>query len=392
MKGVLRLGLAAAALALLAACAAPGPKIPNAPPSRNAPRPRSPAPPLPERRPEAPPARREPPPPAPNSTPVRPQPAPAQPPSGGLGLSILPGWAEEDHIAALRAYQAGCGADASARATCAQARSLTYPDDETARVFFETWFRLEPVGQDLGLLTSYFAPEYEARFAPDGEFTAPVRPRPADLDPSKPYADRTAIEARSPRDALAWMRPEDLFFLQIQGSGSLTFPGGQRLRANFAGHNGRAFVGIATPMRQRGLLADNDTSGEAIRAWLAAHGGPQADAIMRLNPRYVFFSLGPDDGGDPPGAAGIPLPAGRAIAVDPTFHSYGAAYWIDGTAAVLNGAFPTYRRLVMALDTGGAIRGQVRADLYMGRGQAAGTEAGRVRHSLRMFKLVPIGG
>jgi membrane-bound lytic murein transglycosylase A len=386
---VLRLGLAAAALMVLAACAAPGPKFPTAPPSRNAPKPRPSAPP-PAKPPEAPPVRREPQPPPP----ARQEPPPPPPPSigNGLSLSILPGWAEEDHIAALRAYQTGCVADAQARATCAQARRLTYPDDETARVFLETWFRLEPVGQDPGLLTSYFAPEYEARLAPDGEFTAPVRPRPADLDPNRPYADRATIEARSPRDAIAWMRPEDLFFLQIQGSGSLTFPDGQRLRANFAGHNGRTFVGIAAPMRQRGLLADADTSGEAIRAWLAAHGGPQADAIMRLNPRYVFFSLGPDDGADPPGAAGVPLPAGRAIAVDPSFHSYGVAYWIDATAPVLNGAFPTYRRLVMALDTGGAIRGQVRADLYMGRGRAAGVEAGRVRHTLRMFRLVPIGG
>ena len=125
-------------------------------------------------------------------------------------------------------------ADAGARNTCTEARRLTYPDDETARVFLETWFRLEPVGQDVGLLTSYFAPEYQARFAPDGEFTAPVRPRPADLDPNKPYADRATIEARSPRDAVAWMRPEDLFFLQIQGSGSLTFPDGHSSQFDYA--------------------------------------------------------------------------------------------------------------------------------------------------------------
>ncbi|MDB5452792.1 MAG: transglycosylase [Caulobacteraceae bacterium] len=370
-----RLGLAALLAASLAACAAPGPKYPTAPPPRNAPRP--------------PPRLPIPPPPVPPD--ARPTPAPAPPPTSDvLRLSALPGWAEEDHLAALRAYQAGCGAEASAARVCREARSLVGVDDAAARRFLESRFRLEPVGQDLGLLTAYFAPEYEARSTPDGEFTAPVRPRPADLDPAGPYAERAEIEARPAPDALAWMRPEDLFFLQIQGSGSLTFPGGRRLRANFAGHNGRGFVGIATPMRQRGLLADSDTSGEAIRAWLASHGGPQADAIMRLNPRYVFFSLGQDDGSDPAGAAGIRLPAGRAIAVDPSFHAYGAGYWIDATAPVLTGAFPVYRRLVMALDTGGAIRGQVRADLYLGRGREAGVEAGRVRHSLRMFRLVPI--
>jgi membrane-bound lytic murein transglycosylase A len=381
----LRLGLAAIMAALTAACASPGPNLPTAPLSRNAPG-------------ERPPDRPVRPPPLTRPTPERPAPIPSPQTAGprptieALGLAVLPGWAEEDHLAALRAYQAGCGVDPAQKVTCARARALVLVDDEAARTFLETAFRLEPVGQDLGLLTAYFAPEYPARFAPDGEFTAPVRPRPVDLDPTRPYADRASIEARPAPKALAWMRPEDLFFLQIQGSGSLAFPDGQRYRANFAGHNGRPFVGIASPMRQRGLLADGDTSGEAIRAWLAAHGGPQADAIMRLNPRYVFFSLGPDDGGDPPGAAGVPLPAGRAIAVDPAFHTYGAAYWIDATAPVLNGAFPVYRRFVMALDTGGAIRGQVRADLYLGRGPQAGAEAGRVRHSLRMFRLIPIAG
>jgi membrane-bound lytic murein transglycosylase A len=143
-------------------------------------------------------------------------------------------------------------------------------------------------------------------------------------------------------------------------------------------------------MRDKGLLAANDTSGDAIRAWLADHRGAQADAIMRLNPRYVFFTLAPDDGSEPVGAAGVPLPAGHAIAVDPAEHAMGEVIWIDAAAPILNGAFPRYQRLVIALDTGGAIKGKVRADLYMGRGPAAGAEAGRVRHSLRMYRLIPI--
>lgn len=302
----------------------------------------------------------------------------------------MPGWAEEDHLAAFRAYQAGCATDRNAGAICRHARELVQVDADAARRFLEQSFRAVPVGDDFGLLTAYFAPEYPARTQPDGEFTAPVRPRPADLDPAKPYPDRTAIEKRSAGDALAWMRAEDLFFLQIQGSGTLIFPGGERRKAVYAAHNGRPFVGIATPMRQRGLLAEANTSGDAIRSWLSAHGGPEADAIMRLNPRYVFFALAADDGIDPPGAAGIPLPAGHAIAVDPAFHPMGGLYWIDARAPVLTDAFPAYRRLVVALDTGGAIRGNVRADLYLGRGTAAGVEAGRVRHSLRMYKLVPL--
>jgi membrane-bound lytic murein transglycosylase A len=144
-------------------------------------------------------------------------------------------------------------------------------------------------------------------------------------------------------------------------------------------------------MRQRGLLPANNTSGEAIRGWLADHRGEKAAEIMRLNPRYVFFRLEADDGADPQGAAGISLPAGHAIAVDPAFHAYGEAVWIDASAPTLAGAFPVYRRLVMALDTGGAIKGEVRADLYLGRGDEAGREAGRVRHDLRMYRLAPLG-
>jgi membrane-bound lytic murein transglycosylase A len=382
---LVRLGLAAALAVALSACATASPPRPSAPPSRNAPRAPSPRPPTQSIPIPVPPR------PVPAPPPALPQ--PAAPPAAtydGLQLAGLPGWAQEDHRAALLAYQAGCGADPFAANTCRRARALGYADADAARLFFERNFRLQPVGEAPGLLTAYFSPEYEARLVPDGEFTAPVRPRPADLDPSRPYAERAEIEARPTGGALAWMRPEDLFFLQIQGSGSLTFQDGVRLRVTFAAHNGRPFVGIAAPMRQRGLLTDGDTSGESIRAWLAAHGGPEADAIMRLNPRYVFFSLGPDDGSEPAGAAGIPLPAGRSIAVDPAFHAYGASYWIDAEAPVLTGAFPIYRRLVMALDTGGAIRGAVRADLYLGRGRQAGVEAGRVRHTLRMYRLVPV--
>ena len=111
---------------------------------------------------------------------------------------------------------------------------------------------------------------------------------------------------------------------------------------------------------------------------------------MWMNPRYVFFALAPDDGREPAGAAGVPLPAGRAIAVDPSRHAYGELFWIDASAPTLAGAASTYRRLAVALDTGSAIRGEVRADLYMGRGWAAGVEAGRVRHALRMMRLTPV--
>ncbi|RZJ37436.1 MAG: murein transglycosylase, partial [Brevundimonas sp.] len=160
-------------------------------------------------------------------------------------------------------------------------------------------------------------------------------------------------------------------------------------RAAYAADNGQTFVGIARPMTQQGLLPQNGASGDAIRGWLAAHRGAEARAVMALNPRYIFFKLDPDDGGDPAGAAGIPLPARRAIAVDPAHWRYGDLVWISADGGNLPGARGGYQGLVMALDTGSAIRGPVRADLYMGRGEAAGAEAGAVRHPLRMWRLVP---
>ncbi|PHY19281.1 murein transglycosylase A [Caulobacter sp. BP25] len=351
---------------------------------------------------------------APQSQPPVTQPSPAS----AIAFADLPGWAQEDHLAALKAFQAGCGVskDAALARVCDQARAMSATDAASARAFFEANFQAQPVGAkeggDDGLLTAYFAPEYQARTSRNAEFSAPVRRLPDDLvvldlgpfEPAMvgkkitghvegktfvPYPDRAEIEAVPTDKPLAWMRPEELFFLQIQGSGVLVLPEGRRVKAVFAGTNGKPFVGIAAPMRDKGLLPDNNTSGDAIRTWLAEHRGPEADAIMRLNPRYVFFKTTPDDGKEPMGSAGVSLPPGRAIAVDPGRHAYGALYWLDASAPALAGAFPVYRRLAVALDTGGAIKGEVRADLYMGTGADAGAEAGRVRHVLRLYRLVP---
>jgi membrane-bound lytic murein transglycosylase A len=338
---------------------------------------------------------------------------PSTRPATALSFASLNGWADEDHLAALSAFRAGCGVakDAAMARVCGLAKSMVIQDREGARAFLEANFRVEPVG-DEGLLTAYFAPQYEARMSRNAEFTVPLRGLPADLvvldlgafEPSfvgkkitghvegptfTPYPARAEIEAVPTDKPLAWMRPEELFFLQIQGSGVLVLPDGRRVRAVFAGTNGKPFVGIANAMRDKGLLPDNNTSGDAIRTWLADHRGPEADAIMQLNPRYVFFKTLPDDGKEPVGSAGVPLPPGRAIAIDPSRHGMGELYWLDAAAPKLAGAFPAYRRLAVTLDTGGAIKGDVRADLYMGTGTAAGAEAGRVRHALRLYRLVP---
>lgn len=368
--GGLRGATAAFALSLLAACATQPPV--SAPPTTTSPPPSRPAPPRPE--------------------PSRPQPA------GDISPATLPGWNTEDHLAAFNAWADGCRAsrDAAARVQCDRAMQIRQTSrpvtPSMARAFFETGFTVvaaETLDGGPGLLTSYFAPEYPARRARDAEFDMPVLAAPSGWRRGQTLPPRAEIEAAPPTETLAWMRAEDLFFMQIQGSGYLTFEDGSKARAAYAADNGQTFVGIARPMAQQGLLPQNGTSGEAIRGWLASHRGDEARAVMALNPRYIFFKLDPDDGGDPAGAAGIPLPARRSIAVDPNHWRYGDLVWISADGGNLAGARSSYQGLVVALDTGSAIRGPVRADLYMGRGDAAGEEAGAVRHPLRMWRLVP---
>jgi membrane-bound lytic murein transglycosylase A len=368
---MIRARLAALALiSALAACATPpGPAAPTAPPAQ---------------------------------PPVVAPPVPGPVPPAGLSPAALPGWDHEDHLAAFDAWLAGCGVarDPAARTQCERAMQIRRTSKPVtpslARAFFESGFSVvaaETADGGPGMLTAYFAPEYAARRSPDGEFDMPVLAPPAGWTRGQVLPERAGIEAApqavSGAAPLAWMRAEDLFFMQIQGSGYLTFADGSKARAAYAADNGRPFTGIARPMAERGLLPPNGTSGEAIRAWLAAHRGPEAREVMALNARYIFFSLDPDDGGDPNGAAGVPLPARRAIAVDPTHWRYGDLVWIHADGGNLMGARGSYQGLVVALDTGSAIRGPVRADLYMGRGAAAGEEAGAVRHPLRMWRLIP---
>lgn len=340
-----------------------------------------------------------------------PRPAPP-PPFGHDDVYTVPtGWDQEDHAAAFAEYRRTCGTARTpeGKRVCALAKAGPPLDRAAARSFFEREFRFEPVA-GAGTLTAYYAPEYPARRMPDGEFFTAVRRKPADLEvvdgarltppqsgrvaarrlpdgTYEPYPDRAAIEATPEPAPLAWMRQEDLFDMQLQGSGFLTFEDGSRARAGYAANNGRPFRGIAGVLVERGHLPRGRTSNDDISGWIARNRGAAAQEVLNANPRYGFFALQPDDGNDPSGAAGLRLTPGRAVAVDPAAHKMGDLLWIDAPAP--SGGAQTYRGLVVALDTGGAIRGEVRADLYLGRGRDAGRAAMRVRHPLTMWRLVP---
>ncbi len=303
------------------------------------------------------------------------------PPVGAGSLESLPGWSEEDHAAAFQVVRSACAdmrPEDRPRA-CAATLAHAYLGEGAARAFLDRRFRELPVAGQ-GLLTGYFSPSYPARRRPDAEFTAPLRPPPR--DPLK-APSRAAIEQQPAPHALAWMRPEDLFFMQVQGTGELVFEDGERARAVFAATNGAPFVAIARPMVAEGLIEAGRADAASLHAWLAEHRGPEADAVMDKDPRYVFFRLAPDDGREPAGASGAALIPGRSLAVDPAFHGYFELLWID--------AGP-YRRLTVALDRGGAIKGPARADLYTGRGSRAGEEAATLRQPLWLYRVVPAEG
>ncbi|MBW8732869.1 MAG: MltA domain-containing protein [Asticcacaulis sp.] len=332
-----------------------------------------------------------------------------------LRLSHLPGWDESDAFVALEALRGTC-AYKKGRGFAAVCQAMASEDFESpgqVKAFLLRHLQIAPVNTDAaGLLTGYFVPDYDAVTAPTEEFSQPVRMRPDDLvyvagsqmTPPQtgakvaarkigskyvPYYTRAEIE-KMPALATYYMRPEDYFFMQLQGSGFLDLPDGKRIYAAYAADNGYPFVGIARVMVDRGILQANQTSGDTIHAWLAAHRGDEAQKVMNANPRYAFFVIVPDQTA-PNGAAGLPLPPGSAIAVDPAFHDYGDLFWLDAHAGgnALADAFPAYQRLVAALDTGGAIKGDVRADLYVGHGSRAGTEAGRIKHVLKMYRILP---
>jgi membrane-bound lytic murein transglycosylase A len=341
-------------------------------------------------------------------TPETPNPVPEN-----MRLSTLPGWDDSDAFVALEALRATCTYKKGRQyaAICQAMASQDFESPDQIKGFLIRNLAVEPI-EGQGTLTGYFVPDYQADYVKSDDFSQPVRPKPDDLvvvagsqltppqsatkiaarksgDKYVAYYTRAQIE-QMPVTAAYYMRPEDYFFMQLQGSGFLDLPDGKRVYAAYAADNGQPFVGIAKVMVEKGLLASNQTSGDNIHAWLAAHHGAEAQAVMNANPRYGFFAIQPNQT-EPLGAAGLPLPPGSAIALDPAYHDLGDLFWLDASVGgnALNNAFPVYRRMVSGLDTGGAIKGNVRADLYVGHGDRAGTEAGRIKHVLRMYRIVP---
>jgi len=266
-------------------------------------------------------------------------------------------------------------------------------DDAAARAFFESTFRpFEVLSNDRaeGLFTGYYEPELRGSRQCRAPYTVPLYRLPPELAvrDKPPFPDRAAIDSGALNgrglELVCVDDAVDAFFLHIQGSGRVSLAEGGVLRLNVAGQNGHPYVAIGREMLKDGLLAEGKVSMQTIRAWLAAN--PQAaPGIMARNPSYVFFrevALAPEDG--PLGAEGVPLAPARSLAVDRRFLAYGVPLWLD-----VDSPIGRLQRLVMAQDTGGAIRGPVRGDLFWGWGSAAGDIAGRMAHRGRYWLLLP---
>jgi membrane-bound lytic murein transglycosylase A len=318
----------------------------------------------------------------------------------------LPGWADDNLTAAWPALRAGCARPAPGWAElCARVLLGDTPaNDEAARRWAITHlqpYRVESLdGAADGLITGYFEPLVAASRQPRGAFRSPLHSAPPDLATRRPYWTRQqfdtvpeAMAALRGRE-IAWVEdPLDVLVLQIQGSGRLRFTAAdgrqQTVRLAFAGHNDQPYKSVGRWLIDQGELPADGASWPAIKAWALANP-KRVQAMLWANPRVVFFREEPlpDPAVGPRGAQGVPLTAGRSIAVDPQSVPYGTPVWLETTEPLSN---KPLRRLVLAQDTGSAIIGAVRADYFWGTGTDAEAQAGRMKQPLRMWVLWPHG-
>ena len=335
-----------------------------------------------------------------------------------VAWKTLPGWSRDSPGAALETFKSSCQALAQKvewQQVCRLAE-VVETEDPAARLFFESYFQPYRVqnrnGSRAGLITGYYGPELAGRRTPDEEYRYPLYRQPKDLlivdlgevypelddyrlrgrlveNRVVPYFARGKID--QPESPLAgqelfWVKdPVELFFLHIQGSGRIRLPDGERVMVNYANQNGHPYRSIGKLLLERKAMTRDQMSLQNIRNWVAQN--PDAGRqLLAENPSYIFFRELPSSFQAPPGALGVPLTARRSLAVDPRVIPLGAPVYL---ATTFPGTDNPLRRLMMAQDTGGAIKGQVRADFFWGMGDEAGKIAGRMKQEGQLWVLLP---
>ena len=326
----------------------------------------------------------------------------------------LPGFGEDDHLAAFAAFlrsarlivsgapelRNALPAPASLRAVCERALEERVETSAEARRFFEAHFvpcRIETGEEPPAFLTGYYEPVVPGSLQPTAEFTEPVFARPSDLDRLSPYPDRAAIEAMccGRFQPLLWLRDAiEVFMIQVQGSAAVDLPDGRRVRLTYAGRNGQPYSSIGRALIEAGEIAQDEMSLARLKQWVRDKGQAPGEAgrnLLHRNRSYIFFAM--DESAaratGPIGGGGAPLTPLRSVAMDRNLWPYGLPVYLD---AVLprGGAEPApFRRLMIGQDTGSAILGPARLDLFMGSGDEAGALAGDVRHRAGLYILIP---
>jgi len=348
----------------------------------------------------------------------------------------LPGWAGDDHTAAYAAFRRSAfrarekpyrtgllGIEAAAFGPAFEgARAVSDPSPAGARAFFETHFRpfrVRPHEAGAGFVTGFYEPVAHASPVRTARFTVPLYRRPDDLvdldDVNRPagmdagfafgrrvdgrigeYPDRAAIErgALAGRGLeLAWLADKvDVFFIHVQGAARLVMPDGAVRRVTYAAKTGHPFTGAGRVLVDRGELAAADVTMQSIRAWFRAHPD-RVDEILWRNRSFIFFreAAVDDPALGPVAAAKVPLTPGRSVAVDRLIHTFGTPFYVVAPTLTAFGDDGGFARLMIAQDTGSAIVGPARGDLFAGSGDAAGEIAGVVRDAADFHILVPAG-
>ena len=346
-------------------------------------------------------------------------PKPVEKPLQAAAWSDLQGWNDDDPGIVFAAFVASCRSmerQAQWKPVCNSARTVSDKTAPALRAWFEAqfqpWALVNPDGSRTGLITGYYEPILRGSRNESHGYPYPVFAPPDDLIVVElaelypelkhlrlrgrlegrklvPYYSRaewTPQESKRSPAALLWIDdPIDLFFMQIQGSGQVQLADGNRVRLNYSDQNGHPYRSIGRWLVERGELKAEQASMQGIKTWAKANPSRLAE-LLNANPSLVFFRELAVDGSGPQGAMGLALTPERSLAIDPRHVPLGAPIWLATTKPNSEQALT---RLMLGQDTGGAIRGVVRADFYWGSGVDAGNQAGKMRQHGRMWVLMP---
>lgn len=326
--------------------------------------------------------------------------------------SKLDGWGDDTHAAAFKLFTDSCAVNEKRESAyqskaegpvgvreywsrvCSKAAENSEPSDADARAFFERYFtpyKVETESKSTGTLTGYYEPIISGSYTKKAPYLTPVYGVPDELTSHQPYYSRAEIEGGAIKGRAPILLYVDdpimLFFLHIQGSGKVRLPDGSLVGLQYAGQNGHGFIPIGRVLKEWGELPTPSMQG--IRDWLKANPG-RANEVMNMNPSYIFFKLAPGEA-YAKGALGLPLTPLRSVAVDDDRAAYGVPTFIDTSiSAYEDGRSKPLKRLFVSQDTGGALKGPHRGDLFFGRGEREEWQAGHQNAQGKVYWLLPV--